>query len=231
MLGTCAPSKDPHFGDAQFFFFTCPPFLRIFDLQPRGKYTLFSLAFSHERSSLTPLLKPNKTHHQTPSTMSSPDSDSLVKTQLPDLPDDWKPPSEFRGGVFRIRSKHWSFLRVLPACGIYRPLKISTDLQCSISNMSNTYSCNPVALHPSPDLGSNTSEDPTGTSISPPSTLHKEAESQLPELSGNWKPQTQSCAGRRLTFFCRLIIGKPTLEELCWGLPRAYWFWLRTLHA
>ncbi|KAG1727436.1 hypothetical protein EDB19DRAFT_198947 [Suillus lakei] len=198
MLGTCAPSKDPHFGDAPFFFFTCPPLFSGF------------LIYNPE---------PNKTHHQTPSTMSNPDSDSLVKTQLPDLPDDWKPPSEFRGDVSRIRSKHWSFFESCLHAESTARSKYRRIYNAPSRTMSNTYSYNPVALHPSPDLGSNTSEDPARTSVSPPSTLHNEAESQLPELSDSWKPQTQSLAGRRLTLFCRLIIGKPTLEELCWGLP------------
>lgn len=77
--------------------------------------------------------------------------------------------------------------------------------------MSNTYSDNPVAFYPSPHPGSNTPEDPAKKSVSPPSTLHKETKRQLPELTDDRKPPTES---RAQNFFCQLIIGESTLEEL-----------------
>ncbi|KAG1870869.1 hypothetical protein F4604DRAFT_1926424 [Suillus subluteus] len=80
--------------------------------------------------------------------------------------------------------------------------------------MSNTYSDNPAALYPSPHPGSNTSEDSAKTSVSPPSTLHKEAKNQLPELTDDRKPQTESRARYYFTPLFQLIIGEPTLEEL-----------------
>ncbi|KAG2110161.1 hypothetical protein BD769DRAFT_1495736 [Suillus cothurnatus] len=81
--------------------------------------------------------------------------------------------------------------------------------------MANPYSYNLVSpnLYPS-HPGGYTSENPVKTSISTPYTLIKETKSQLPELPDDWKPPTEFYAQRRFTFFCQLIVGKPTLEEL-----------------
>ncbi|KAG2034604.1 hypothetical protein BDR03DRAFT_1013223 [Suillus americanus] len=57
--------------------------------------------------------------------------------------------------------------------------------------MSNTYSDNPVAFYLSPHPGSNTPEDPAKTSVSPPSTWHKETKRQLPEPPDDQKPPTE----------------------------------------
>ncbi|KAG1803953.1 uncharacterized protein BJ212DRAFT_951127 [Suillus subaureus] len=95
-------------------------FIRILHQQPRGKHSLFLPTFSHDCSASNPILGSQHEIHHKPPTVSNASSDSFVnvssldaschiskdmmetpsttrgqnKNQLPDIPNDWTPPSE-----------------------------------------------------------------------------------------------------------------------------------------